>query len=137
MKKLWIALGAVIGLFSLVGIAQLVASESGEVLVLETLDASGQPQETRVWVVDDAGAQWLRGGADSGWVKRLQGNPDVRATRAGGQAAFRAEPNLDPLVAARVNALMREKYGLADSFIAMMLGDSDRAGALPIRLDPR
>jgi hypothetical protein len=35
-----------------------------------------------------------------------------------------------------VNTLMREKYGFADRFIAVTLGDADREGALPIRLDP-
>ena len=66
MKKVVIATGAVVGLFLLLGLAQLLASESGEVLVLETLDAEGQRHETRIWVVDDAGAVWVRGAPDSG-----------------------------------------------------------------------
>ena len=36
-----------------------------------------------------------------------------------------------------MNALMREKYGFADRFIAVSLGDADREDALPIRLEPR
>ena len=137
MKKVVIAIGAVVGLFLLVGIAQFVASESGEVLVLETLDAEGQPQETRIWLVDDADAVWVRGRPDSGWVRRLLENPEIRAERAGQQAPFLAVPDRNVAARDRVNALMREKYGFADGFIAVTLGDSDREGALPIRLDPR
>jgi hypothetical protein len=136
MKKVAIAIGLAIGLFAALGIAQLVASESGEVLVLETLDAEGEPHETRIWVVDDAGSLWVRGGADSGWVQRLLANPEIRAERAGQRAPFRAIPDRDVVRRDRVNTLMREKYGFADRFIAVTLGDADREGALPIRLDP-
>ena len=137
MKKLVIAIGAVVGLFALLGLSQLLASESGEVLVLETLDAEGQPHETRIWVVDDAGAVWIRGGADAGWVQRLVETPEVRAERDGQRAPFRAVPDESPAARDRVNALMHEKYGFADRFIAVTLGDADREGALAIRLDPR
>ena len=137
MKKVAIAVGVVVGLALAVGIGQLAASESGEVLVLETLDAEGQPHETRIWVVDDAGALWVRGGLDAGWVGRLQANPEVRAERSGQQALFLAVPDPQPAARDRVNALMNEKYGFADRFIAVTLGDAEREGALPIRLDPR
>ncbi len=137
MKKVGIVIGAVVGLFVLLGLAQLLASESGEVLVLETIDAEGQPHQTRIWVVDDAGAVWVRGGPDSGWVGRLIENPEIRAERAGHQAPFLAAPDRDPAARDRVNALMREKYGFADRFIALTLGDTDREGALAIRLNPK
>ncbi|MBW2244937.1 MAG: DUF2255 family protein [Deltaproteobacteria bacterium] len=137
MKIVAIGIGAVLGFFLLLGLAQLGASESGEVLVLETLDAEGQPQETRIWVVEDAGAIWVRGGEDSGWVQRLLQNAEIRAERSDAQAAYLAVPVRDPATRDRVNSLMREKYGFADRFIAISLGDTDRAGALPIRLDPR
>ena len=137
MKKIAIAIGAVFGLFLLVGVGQLLASESGEVLVLETLDAEGQAHETRIWVVDDAGAIWVRGGDDSGWVQRLQENPEIRAEREGQLAPYRAVLDRSPAASDRVNSLMQQKYGFADRFIAVTLGDSDREGALAIRLDPR
>ena len=137
MKKVAVAIGAVVGLFLLLGVAQFVASESGEVLVLETLDAEGQPHETRIWVVEDADAVWVRGGSDSGWVQRLLQSPEVRAEHSGHWVSFRAVPDRDPATRNRVNALMREKYGFADRFIAITLGDSEREGALAIRLDPR
>ena len=55
---------AVIGL-------QFVASERVEVVILESMNADGQPQETRLWIVDDAGYQYLRASADAGWYQRL------------------------------------------------------------------
>lgn len=137
MRKVALAIGAVLGLLLLLVIAQLLASESGEVLVLETLDADGRPHETRIWVVEDAGATWVRGGADAGWVQRLLERPEVRAERAGEWSSFLAAPERDPATRDRVNRLMREKYGFADLFIAVTLGDVDREGALPVRLDPR
>ena len=136
MKKIGIAIGAVVGLFLLLGIGQLLASESGEVLVLETLDAEGQPQQTRIWVVDDAGTAWVRGDPDSGWVGRLLASPEVRAERAGQTASFTAVPDRTPAARDRLNALMAEKYGFADRFIAVTLGDGERAGVIAIRLDP-
>lgn len=137
MKIVAIGIGAIVGLFLLLGLAQLGASESGEVLVLETLDAEGQPHETRIWVVDDAGVAWVRGGEGSGWVQRLLQNPEIRAERSDKWAPFLTVPVRESAARDRVNALMREKYGFADRFIAFSLGDSARAGSLPIRLDPR
>ncbi len=137
MKKVVIAIGVVIGLFLILGIAQIVASESGEVLVLETLDSDGQPHETRIWLVDDAGAIWVRGRPDSGWVQRLLESPDIRAKRSDRWAPFRAVPGRATMARDRVNVLMRKKYGFADRFIAITLGDAERKGVLPFRLDPR
>ncbi len=137
MKKVAVAIAAVVGFFLLLTIGQVIASESGEVLVLETLDTEGQPHETRIWVVDDAGVSWVRGGDDSGWVQRLVENPKVHAERSDKRSAFLAVPVRDSAARDRVNALMGQKYGFADRFIATTLGDSERAGALAIRLDPR
>ena len=77
------------------------------------------------------------GGPDSGWVQRLLHSPEVRAEHSGHWVSFRAVPDRNPATRNRVNALMREKYGFADRFIAITLGDSEREGALAIRLDPR
>lgn len=137
MKKVGIALAVVLGAFVLLALAQLAASESGEVLVLETRAAAGETRTTRIWVVDDAGAAWVRGDDGSGWVQRLLQQPDVFASRGDERSAFRAVPDRTPAARDRVNALMREKYGFADRFIGASLGDAEREGALPIRLDPR
>jgi hypothetical protein len=111
---------------------EMLAAESGEVVVLTTRDAEGAPHETRLWVVDLEGRAWLRAGADAaGWYGRLAASPEVEVTRSGVSSRYRAVPAPD--ARDRVNALMREKYGLADRWIGFWF---DRSDAIPIRLDP-
>jgi hypothetical protein len=109
----------------------MLASESGEVVVLHTIDAAGAPHETRLWVVDDAGRPWLRAGsADSGWFAQLRDRPDVRILRNGQTLQVRAVPEV--AARGRINDLMSEKYGWADAYIGFFFGRED---AVPIRLE--
>ena len=68
----------------------------------------------------------------AGFVVLLLDNLEVRAERADHQAPFLAVPQRDHAARERVNVLMRDKYGLADRFIALTMGDTDREGSLPI-----
>ena len=132
MKILLRVLGGILGLLIVLAIAQFVASESGEVVVLTTTDAEGAAHETRVWVVDREGTVWLRAGAEvQAWYTRLVERPDVEVERNGNRKPYVAvpQPELRPVV----NGLMREKYGWADQFIGALFGRDD---AIPIRLDP-
>ncbi|MBW2268062.1 MAG: hypothetical protein JRH16_05765 [Deltaproteobacteria bacterium] len=132
MKVLLRILGAVLGLLVVLGIAQFVASESGEVVVLTTSDAQGNSHETRVWVVDHEGKAWLRAGAAmQAWYGRLTARPNVEVERNGNRRRYIAVPQ--PLLRPVVNDLMLEKYGWADRFIGALFGRDD---AIPIRLDP-
>jgi hypothetical protein len=128
---LWLG-AALVGLFVAVMALQMVASESGEVVVLTTTDAAGAAQETRLWVVDYDGSAWLRAGSDQqGWYGRLVQQPQVKVERAGATSAYTAQP-----IAAEtpeINRLMAEKYGWADRFIGMMF---PRENAVAIRLAP-
>lgn len=127
----WIAgviLLVVIGVFGM----QFVASESGEVVVLHSIDAAGAEQETRLWVVDFEDSAYLRVGADgSGWYSRLQAHPEARVQRGAQIGRYRIVPR--PEFSAQINALMREKYGWADGYISLMF---DREGAIPLQLIP-
>ena len=67
MRLVMRSLGLIAGLLFLVVGLELIASESGEVVVLVTTDESGQPHETRLWVVDEG----LRAG-ETVVVKGLQ-----------------------------------------------------------------
>jgi hypothetical protein len=108
-----------------------VASESGEVVTLQTQGADG-PRETRLWVVDEGGRQWLRaGGPESKWLLDIRGNPTVQVERDGRSAPYTAVP--DVASRDRLNPLFAEKYGWADAYIDALLGRDD---ATPIRLDP-
>jgi hypothetical protein len=111
---------------------EMLAAESGEVVVLTTRDAGGEPHDTRLWVVDLEGRAWLRAGSEvASWYARLAARPEVEVTRAGVAGRYRAVPA--PGARDRVNALMREKYGLADRWIGFWF---DRSDAIPIRLEP-
>ena len=108
------------------------AAESGEVVVLTTTDAEGTALETRLWVVDHEGRQYLRAGFDgSGWYHRLAAEPQVEVVRNGTGAIYTAVP--DPSKTQTVNRLMAEKYGWADSYIGTIF---PRDNAIAIRLDP-
>jgi F420H(2)-dependent quinone reductase len=108
--------------------------ESGEVVVLETRDASGA-HHTRVWVVDRDGAAWLRtGNPESPWLARLRANPEVAVKRGGESREYLAVPVEDEATREQINALELEKYGLAEKLLRLMI---DPAHATPIRLDPR
>jgi len=126
-------LGALAALTVLVFGSQMLASESGEVVVLRTRDAGGAVHETRLWVVEHEGRPWLRAGnAGTGWLVRLQAQPEVEVVRGGEALALRAVPV--PEARDRINELMNEKYGLADDYVCFFF---PREAKIPVRLDPR
>ena len=130
MKALLKLVAAFFTLFVAAFVLQIIASESGEVVVITTQDATGVASETRLWVVDHDGSAWLRSGsAQSGWYQRLIVNPQINVQR--GDASFIAVA--EPIVDAQdtINDLMNDKYGWADDYIGTLYG---RGGAVPIRL---
>ena len=123
---------ALLALLAVVVAFEVIASESGEVVVVQTLDASGAPHETRLWVVDDGGRAWIRAGnPQSSWLINIQQDPAVTVTRGEDTAQYTAVP--DVASRDRINGLMRDKYGWADRYIDALFGRED---ATPIRLDP-
>lgn len=124
---------AVLLVVLLVGL-QIVASESGEVIVLRTFSGT-EEHTTRVWIVDDQGVSWLRSGQpEAGWYQRILENPDVEVERGDDLYAYRAFPVDGGPTVTHVNALMSRKYGWADGLIGAMF---DRSDSIAIRLDPR
>jgi len=113
-------------------LAQMVASETGEVVVLTTTDDSGETAQPRLWVFDHEGKQYLRSGdSGSGWYNRLLANPVVSVTRNDVSNKYTAVPS--PELRELGNQLLRKKYGWRDAYIEMVFG---RDTAIPIRLDP-
>ena len=114
--------------------AIFAASElGGEVVKLDTVDASGAHHVTHLWVVDDGGFAWLRAGVPtSGWLVRIEANPDVTVERGGVTYKMKAVPVHEPVVRDRIHALMREHYPLADRLISVM---RDPNGSVPVRLE--
>ena len=133
MKLIAKVIGGVFGLAVAIFVAQGVASESGEVVVLTTVDqATGDNATTRLWVVDYDGAMWLRGDAQSGWTQRaLAQTTPVLLECDGGRHAFVVLS--EPTQAALLNQLMREKYGWRDQLISMM---APREDSVALRLTP-
>jgi hypothetical protein len=130
MKIALRVLGAVVALGILWWAVQLVAAESGEVVVLTTADATGAEHGTRLWIVDHDDAGWLRAGGDiAGWYRRLSAQPEITVERGEQARAYLAQP--DPTQRETINRLMLEKYGWAESYIGFFI---DRGGSIPIRL---
>ncbi len=132
MKIALYVFGALIGFVLLVFVSQMVASETGEVVVLTSQGADG-PQETRLWVVDLDGVQYLRASPDSGWYQRLVAQPNAELERGASHGAYRTEARLD--VAGEINDLMHEKYGWRDEYIDLLIGGRD--DAVPVALIPQ
>ena len=127
LRILLTLIGLVVGVFLL----QWVASESGEVVVLSTVDSAGS-SETRLWVADHEGAQYLRtGDPTSSWYRRLVANPRVGLVRGDIRMGYDAQP--EPEMRDTVNRLLNEKYGWADDFIGLMV---DWDNAVAVRLVP-
>ena len=134
MKIVGRLIGALVAVAIVVLLAQFIASETGEVVVLHTTDAKGQDTTTRVWIVDHDGAQWLRAGhPESAWYVRLAAQPAIRVQRGDVVADYVAVPAPDQRTI--VNEAMRHKYGWRDALISLTVGGRDRA--IPIRLVPQ
>ncbi len=111
------------------------ASElGGEVVTLRTHDGAKEAV-TRLWVVEDAGFEYLRAGdPGSGWLRRIISDPEVVVERNGVEKRYRAVPIMDdPTQPARIHALMREKYGVADRIVSLL---GDRSLSIAVRLVP-
>ena len=130
LRLLGVVLFLVVAFFG----AVFAASEfGGEVVKLDTVDASGAHHGTHLWVVDDGGFPWLRAGVPtSGWLVRIEANPDVEVERGGVTYRMKAVPVREPAVRDHIHALMREKYGWADRLVSVM---RDPNGSVPVRLE--
>lgn len=111
------------------------ASElGGEIVTLRTRDGAKEA-ETRLWVVDDGGFQYLRAGdPGSGWLQRIGLDPEVVVERNGVATRYRGVPVIgDPEQPERLHARMREKYGIADRIVSVL---GDRSLSVAVRLVP-
>ncbi len=136
MKLVLKLLGVLLGALAIFAISIGLASESGEeIVVLRTSGADGSPASTRLWVVEDAGFPWLRAGdSGSGWLQRIENEPQVVVTRGDQDIEYLAIPVRDPAMRDRIHSLMREKYGLADRVVSLL---GDRSQSVPVRLEQR
>lgn len=121
-----------LGLLLFFGAVFLAGDLGGEVVVLTTTSEGGRRHETKLWVVDDNRQIWIRAGQPSSeWLQRLKAKPRVTLVREGKTADYRAVPV--PKQRDRINRLMAERYGWADTLIGLVRDDGE---TMPIRLDP-
>jgi hypothetical protein len=105
-----------------------------ETVVLHTGTVGNQDHFATLWVVDADGHVWIRAETrQRSWLGPLETHPEVELRRAGRTRRYEAVPMDDPEAIAYVNALFREKYGLADRLREL----TTARDPLPIRLDPR
>ena len=125
-----------VGLILLLVVLQVVASETGEVIVVHTVDEAGEPRETRSWVLEDQGRTYIRGGA-GGWTSRVAANPDILVESGGQEREVRGVVQPDAGARVRINRLFREKYGWRDAVVSVLIADPGREAAVVIEVVPR
>lgn len=134
MKWLVRALLSLIVLAAAYGALNYLASERVEVVTLHTVDATGQPKDTRIWIVDrpidGRSAAFIRTREGSGWYARLAAAPDFELTRGATRARYTAVAH--PELRDEINRMFRDKYGWGDAFISFTLGGRDDAIALEL-----
>lgn len=82
--------GIVVGFESLIGILQ---PQSGEVLVITTVDEAGSPHDRVVSRLESGGQLYVAANHwPRAWYERALGNPEVQATVEGEKRDYRAVP---------------------------------------------
>jgi hypothetical protein len=129
---IWIIGVVLLGIVAFYGIV-IAASESGEVVILSTTNGNGNDLDTRLWVVDYGGAEWVRTGhPGKGWFTRVVANPRVKVLRGGRRTDRQAVPIREQSIVDGVNAVFSSKYGIADKIVAL---SGDASKRVPVRLD--
>ncbi len=131
-----IIVGLILVLVAIVGL-QIIASESGEVVVLTSTDPSGEANSTRIWIAERGNQLFVRGTERAeGWaVRALNSSSGILLTRGDRSLSLVAQRESDPSTIADVNRTFREKYGWRDALISWLIGDPERRAAVVIRLD--
>jgi hypothetical protein len=132
MRPFLIASVAVVAVGILLALGHMAFIEVGrEVVTLRTPTSDGGWKQTRLWIVDDGDASWLHS-AGEGWLHRFDGDPVVEVERRGEIGRYRAHavPGPHP----RVDALLREKYGVADRWVRFLAPCGP--DTVPVRLVP-
>lgn len=134
MKVVYWLLGLVVGIPTLFFVTMYGASElGGEVVTLDRTEANGDVGQVRVWIVDADGMSWIEHGeAEAAWITRLSDAPDIVLTRDGRTNTYTGTP--DRGAHDQYHRLRREKYGVADQIIAVLLGKTEDCDGLPVRL---
>ncbi len=112
----------------------LAALESGGVAIVRTRDASGALRSTHVWYVEADGELWIEAGTpENGWYRDVQQNPVLEIEVDGVRRRRRAEPLDDGTAHAKLRTRLREKYGIRDRWVGLLV---DTSRSIAVRLAP-
>jgi hypothetical protein len=110
------------------------ALESSGVAVVETRTATGDTRSTHVWYTELSGELWLEAGTpENPWFRDVQQTPVLTFRADDRTARYAARPIEDPSGHDRIRALMREKYGLRDRYVALLF---DTRHSIAVELVP-
>jgi PPOX class probable F420-dependent enzyme len=90
---------------------------------LETYRRNGQAVRTTVWFVMDAGTIYIRTDMNSGKVKRIKNNPNIRITPSGARGQLKGKwiegkiKMAGSLELEHANQLLEQKYGIQGKII--------------------
>ena len=108
--------------------------EEGEVATLVTFESGEHAVHTDLWIVDVEGRTYVRAAdAETDWLERLLGRPEVELRRNGVASRVHGMPSDVPAVREVVNRAMRRKYGSVDRVVSWV---RDRSRCVPVRLEP-
>jgi len=111
------------------------ALEGSEVAVLRTAVNTGQPRDTRVWVVDFGGSPWIEAAnPERQFYRDILVDPNVELSRKGQLYKYRAVPVPGPGGHQLIRVMLAEKYGWADRWVGLL---ADTSSSVAIRLEPR
>ncbi len=120
--------------------SKLASFVSQKYLNLETFRKNGQGVPTPIWFVELDGILYVRTGAESGKVKRVRNQSQVRVApcdRMGNLYADWMEASarlVDGPIAEQVNSLIKRKYGMQKAFFDFF-GNLNKMKSATIAID--
>ncbi len=109
------------------------ARSAQETVTLHISGVRNQDHFARVWVVADRPYLWIRAeGPDRRWLRPLEEKQSVILSRDGQRSRYAASVREDLEAREYVDALFREKYGVADVVRGLLV----QRQTIPIRLTP-
>ena len=137
MKYLYSLIVIIVGLpLAFVGLMYGASELGGEVVTLQRANSDGTRSDVRIWIVSQGDTEWIEhGDKQAHWINQLTTSPRLSLTRHGETRDYLATP--DPDSHALYHQLRQQKYGWADSLVALLVGGgSDDCAGVPVRLEP-
>ena len=116
------------------GATTLVALEGKDVAVLHTRDGTNHARRTRVWIAEDDGALWVESATpERDFYRDLLLRPELDVEHAGRAQRMVAQPVPGATGHDRIRSMLRDKYGWADCWVALL---QDTSRSVAVRLAP-